>query len=640
MRSARLLAAAIVVSTAVAVHAASFIVRSDDNMIAQADAVVLASALESHVEDLDGKISTVTTLSVEDVLKGPDDLRRGIFVREPGGVIKTAKGTRFKSIAGVPHFVDGERVLLFLMKIDDHDYAVFDLALGFMRVITDDLGHSVIERPLSDSGLVRALNGKAHQEPVRDAKRFFEYIRNAAAGVPAKPDYEVPPEPLQKLVVSTNAALRPAPLAVFTITQYTFVPGGAETVQGYRWATFPSAVNWNRGNAETNVTNSGSDAINAGFNQWKTGSSTNFVLTSFTANLNGILSDPDGVNNFVFEQNLTGAGISAFNCTTGGVIGLGGLQSGTGTTSTVAGETFRNLSEADVSMNQGVGACIGSAPYLPLGDFLSGVTHETGHALGFRHSDRSRNDTTACASQVNYNCSSAAIMTSTYPSGLNGTLQSFDAAAVVAVYPPAAAPNAPTGITATATSATVIGVSWSAPAGGATKYHVYRCASACTVSTNFAQVNGETTTTTAFNDTVSTNTEYIYKVRAVNASSVESADSNTDIAFAIAFTDATITAGSAGTRIKAAHITELRTAAASLCTVAGNPSPCGTAFTDPSITVMSSQVKAAHINELRAKIAAARIALGLGPATFTDTITALSTIVKKVHIDDLRTAVN
>jgi hypothetical protein len=49
------------------------------------------------------------------------------------------------------------------------------------------------------------------------------------------------------------------------------------------------------------------------------------------------------------------------------------------------------------------------------------------------------------------------------------------------------------------------------------------------------------------------------------------------------------------------------------------------------------EVKAVHISELRSAIDAARTALGLSNASYTDsTLTPGSTIIKAVHVNELR----
>src|SRR5207253_992701 len=115
------------------------------------------------------------------------------------------------------------------------------------------------------------------------------------------------------------------------------------------------------------------------FTQWAAPSSVNYVYSTTTSRSAGILEAADTFNNIVFEKDLTSLGGAAYNCGTGGVLGLGGIQTGlTDPTNTVNGETFFATTEGDVSMNQGLNTCLGTAQ-LSQGTFLSAVTHEFGH---------------------------------------------------------------------------------------------------------------------------------------------------------------------------------------------------------------------------------------------------------------------
>lgn len=189
--------------------------------------------------------------------------------------------------------------------------------------------------------------------------------------------------------------------------------------------------------------------------------------------------------------------------------------------------------------------------------------------------------------------------------------------------------SAPSNVVAAATSGSNIQVTWTAAA-GATSYNIYRSAD----NVNYTMVStAGTVTGTVFNDAVSTNKAYVYKVRSVNGS--ESADSNRDFAVALAFTDPTLSI--LATSVKAAHVTELRTAVNALRTLNGNQAAF--TFTDPTLTAGVSTAKALHLSELQVQVNAVRIALGFSAVGFTETPVAGSTTIRKSHIDELRAAV-
>jgi hypothetical protein len=99
------------------------------------------------------------------------------------------------------------------------------------------------------------------------------------------------------------------------------------------------------------------------------------------------------------------------------------------------------------------------------------------------------------------------------------------------------------------------------------------------------------------------------------------------------FTDDPIAAGS--TQIKAAHMTQLREAIASLRSRYGLSV---ITWTDPSLA--SVAMKAVHLTELRAALDEVYASAGRTPVTYTDTtISAGGTVIKAIHISELRSAV-
>jgi hypothetical protein len=265
-------------------------------------------------------------------------------------------------------------------------------------------------------------DGRVHEERPRSAQRFLDYVRGVARGEAASAAYFVPREAAAWNGTAANAA--------FTATSYTLQYSGGV---GSRWNVFPSAVHWNQGNSETGALGSGTPQINDAFGEWN-GGGTHYVLASATPNTKGFLDAADGVNNIVFEKNLTSAGIQPFSCTNGGALGMGGMhRAGFGAEAHLfRGETFATTLEADVSMNQGIANCTTSQ--LAPSEFASVMTHELGHTLGFRHSDQNRLLTAACSTDATLDCSSQAIMNHILVSGLNGHLQAWDKAALDAVY--------------------------------------------------------------------------------------------------------------------------------------------------------------------------------------------------------------
>jgi hypothetical protein len=600
-----------------------YVVPSDDVLIRRADAIVVARAIHSDVRDSDERgIETVTIFALEDVLKN-GSIATGFAVDAPGGTLEKGGRTLSKFVPGTAHFVDGDRVLLFLNRVGDTEYAVTDIGLGFFGFADDETGRRILVRPLD-----------ADSTKYRDADRFIGYIRGRIAGSPVVADYSVEAKPLlgrSPSLRSTIMSLHPTTFTCSgcTVTQYTM--GSAEGSAGYRWKTFP--VNWNRGNSEPNATSSGADAIANAFAQWANASSAAYVSSTTTSNASGILESPDGVNNVVFEKDMTAIGVGAFNCSAGGLLGIGGVNtSTTDASNTVNGETFYATSEADVSMNQGIGTCLGSGQ-LTQGDFRSAVMHEVGHTLGLRHADQSRDDSQPCANFASYDCAGSAIMTALLTSNLNGAIQAWDQRAITALYPAATAFAAPTGMVAIVNTTGSVAVSWNPVSGavsGSTIYQVYRTSD----NTNYFQICTATAPDTTCTDSfTSIGTAYLYKVRAGSSG----AFSSPDLAAAVIFDDDPLIVGQ--TKVKAVHVTQLRTAVDAVRKLANGGVANPYSYADPTITAGVTPIRAVHVNDLRTAINAARSTLGIGTITFNPSLVPGVTAVTAAIFSDLRNAV-
>ncbi|HKR67053.1 MAG TPA: Ig-like domain repeat protein [Thermoanaerobaculia bacterium] len=187
-------------------------------------------------------------------------------------------------------------------------------------------------------------------------------------------------------------------------------------------------------------------------------------------------------------------------------------------------------------------------------------------------------------------------------------------------------PTAPASVVATATSTSQITVSWS-PSPCATRYDILRRATtdgfvwhSISQSLSFVD-NGLTPGST-----------YLYIVRAVNTAGT--ADSAIEGATTILFTDDTLIEGV--TPIKAAHITELRSAVNAFRANAGPPA---FPFTDMTLTA-GNAMRTQHLTDLREALDAARATLGLSALAYTDpAISGGSTPIKAAHFQELRQAV-
>jgi hypothetical protein len=405
----------------------SYVVPPDRFEIERSSAIIVGRVLGSHVENSPRfGIETVTDVVLEEALKGNAGVV--IQIHEPGGVL----GDEARVTPGMPDFMDGDRVLVFLYQREGGEYSVNDFQLGSFHFAKDVLGRDLVIRNESElNGW--DLDGTVHKERYRLAEPFINYIRGIVRGEAVAEDYSVATFPLAgapEMAKATAEALRPISNVVFTATSYTI---DASSGLGARWNVFPSNVSWNQGNSETGALGSGTTQINTAFAAWNAGGA-HYVLASANANTRGFLDPSDAVNNIVFEKNLTSAGVQPFDCASGGVLGMGGVRVaffGAGT-HVFHGETFGTTKEADVSMNQGLANC--TTNQVPIDEFNTLVTHEVGHTLGFRHSDQNRKLNDVCSSDPSLDCSNSAVMNHIIVPGLNGHLQPWDNSALSNLY--------------------------------------------------------------------------------------------------------------------------------------------------------------------------------------------------------------
>jgi hypothetical protein len=176
-----------------------------------------------------------------------------------------------------------------------------------------------------------------------------------------------------------------------------------------------------------------------------------------------------------------------------------------------------------------------------------------------------------------------------------------------------------------------VSISWSATT-GADHYQVEKTNS---ILTPYTTVNSNVVGTTFTDNSVTSVTAYLYRVRAVDSVGNLSPPSNVDLATAISFTDDSLVIDS--TVVKAAHINELRLTVDAVRATAN----MGSANWGGSITQFVTTIQAIHIQDLRTNLDQARSLLGLAPCSYTDTsLEALRAVrMKKEHIDQLRQCV-
>ncbi|HEY0160643.1 MAG TPA: Calx-beta domain-containing protein [Thermoanaerobaculia bacterium] len=270
--------------------------------------------------------------------------------------------------------------------------------------------------------------------------------------------------------------------------------------------------------------------------------------------------------------------------------------------------TPQSASVVTVNVSTASGTAASGADFSPLSanlSFAAGVTSQNVNVtvLGDNSGEWDETFTVVLASP-----SQATLGT---PAG-TGTIQNDDP------------PRPPTGFSATATAPSTVSLTWTAGIAAAS-YQVERQS---TSGGPFVLIGSPGGTT--FNDTtVSANTSYRYRVRSVNPFGL-SAYSAVDLATTVVLTDSLLTGG---VRVKAVHVTELRTMVNAVRAFSGLPAAT---FTDASL--VGTKIKAIHLTELRTALDAAAAGAGLPSGGYTNPSPA-GVVVKVVHFQELRNRV-
>lgn len=592
MRSPALLV--IVLLLASTAHTAIFITPKDAELIDAADAIVIGTITQMNGEFIaGGDIATTFDIDVTTVLKGPIAPATKIRISELGGTV----GSQIMGVSAAPKYWRRNQALIFLERKADGTWRTWGSALGKFDFVNDRFNRDLIVRWANEEDMsLWSPDGHPVDERLRDAQGFLDFIRTRAqqqhpqpasgrrrAVSPADPsasaegDYFVDDIGMDDVTPPAFWDVEP---------DQTGFPPSAYSYGSFRWEVF------DKGGSITfsaSGTQPGYDYLGAaqrGLAAWTSdpGSNINYVYGG-TRTLGFV---QDGNNAIVFNSSSdVPAGAIAYAKWYGGAY------------HTYKGEQFISIVEGDVVVKSGLN--------ISQKLFDEAVTHELGHTLGFRHSDQGTPS------------SNQAVMKAVLSGVYGATLGPWDLDAAHTVYESTStpAPGAPTGLVATATTTGSVTVTWNAVP-NATSYEVERS------SNNGPFVLRGTVSGTTFIDSVSANTTYLYRVRALSPGG-SSAYSNVNHATSVVFLDDPLTAGVV---VKDEHITQLRTAVNAVRASVGLPAYPWAEAVGPGVIV-----RASHVLELRTALTAALNALGVPPV-----YTALSagTVIRAVHIQELR----
>lgn len=369
-----------------AASATIFQPTSDRQLTDRSEAVVVATVREaaSRVR-ADGYVVTDYRLDVEQTLKGT--ATGTITVSEIGG----AAGGRFTFIADSATYTPGERVMVFLRKRSDGTYFTTSMAMGKFSFTRDARGEAVVTREVSE----------LRDDPARFADGFAKFVQGKTT------------DPYTTTLTPIGMSFRPTPLTSPPASAYSL---GARWQGGESGATVTFYVT----GTLAGVPNAAAGIAN-GLSAWTSDPNAFIVLTGGAAPPPGSSATPnrdDGVNIIYLGQ-------TSSDPLCGGEPGCA-LVSGN-FQHTYKGETFVSISDADIVVD----------PSVPASQFEALITHELGHAIGFRHSNQAGSSPT----------SSSAIMAFPFNAAFGSTLQQWDLDANDTVYgngpvaPPCIAPT-------------------------------------------------------------------------------------------------------------------------------------------------------------------------------------------------------
>jgi hypothetical protein len=386
---------------AVTPAAATTIVRVSDSDLVRRSRLVVEGTVEASLPNSTDAAATEWLVSVDRVLKGEIGSSRFVL-RVPGG--RAADGWELR-IAGTPPLGPGVRGIFFLGPEREGKRRIVDFPQGAF-VVVGHRGRPVAVRDLSE---VRELGSRRRgvREPVRDARRFAEWIARRAQGRPAS----------SRLYLVKDASLSKRDIQPYFNL---ILRDGRPT----RWFEFDGggSVTWlSHSTGQVGFSGGGVAELQRALAAWNDEAATPVQLVyGGTTDAAGGFEHNDDLS-VVHWNDPNDEMEGRFSCGVGGTVGLGGPWTKASDQAVFDGKTFRRIGSADVIINDGI-ECIRSSAFLQ-----ALLTHELGHGLGLGHTSENYPERNARLSQ--------AIMYG-YISSFRTRLGVEDVAALQALYLP------------------------------------------------------------------------------------------------------------------------------------------------------------------------------------------------------------
>ncbi len=499
--------------------ATTYVPMTDAALADQAPLIIAGRVTAIDAAPVAGRPATDYTVSLARVLKGtaPAD---PLTVRVPGGV--DANGAVYR-VWGAPRFLEGDRVILFLEARRDGTFGISQLLLGaFVREQSGD--RTLAVRDLSEAVALprsaRAGGAEADStQRARDFTRFGDWLAARAAWAASRSAEGTGSTGLAGVAGRAGSTgpvadyFVDAPQGTSLAERYTLLGSGGKSFRwfngGGTWYAYQGGV--------AGMSGGGFTEVQRALAAWDAdpGSSLSLQYGGTTSRTGGF-STHDGANVVLFEDpndEISGS----FDCSSGGVLAIGGFSNVSGTAD-FGGTTYWRIVEGEVVTQDGAG-CFFAGNGGKNGELV--FAHEIGHALGLGHSCGD-SGTPSCADPV---LDDALMRAFAHNDGRGARLGDDDRAALAVLYGNGTAactvPTAPAGLSATATSSSRIDLTWQDRSQDEDGFVVERKLASASSFTRLATLPAGRQ---SFADTgLAASTSYTYQVRATGCGGDSSA---------------------------------------------------------------------------------------------------------------------